>query len=119
MSPKRHDRVAPPPVSGEWEVRYGTTEAIKGWEELGNAAPGNTAEAWRTMRTNPGPGPGRPTTRHHQLKGSLATGTHRGREMPMWQIEVTGGGRVIYLLDEDNRSVWIKYAGVGHPKITE
>lgn len=44
---------------------------------------------------------------------------HKGEELPQWQIEVTGGGRVIYLLDVKRRTVWIKYAGVGHPKFTE
>jgi hypothetical protein len=34
MSPKRKDRVAPPPGPDEWEVRFGTTEAAKGWDEL-------------------------------------------------------------------------------------
>lgn len=29
MSPKRNDRVAPPPKSGEWDVRFGTNEAVK------------------------------------------------------------------------------------------
>lgn len=119
MSPKRNERVAPPPAAGEWDVRYASTAAVKGWEELGNAAPGNTGDAWKLMRTSPGPGPGRPTTRHHPLKGDLATGPHGGRQLPQWQIEVTGGGRVIYLLDVDKHIVWVKYAGVGHPKITE
>lgn len=111
--------MAPPPVGGEWDVRFGSSDAVKGWEELGNTAPGNTAEAWKLMRTSPGPGPGKPTHRHHQLKGELATGKHGGRELPLWQIEVTGGGRVWYLFDEDKHVVWVKHAGVGHPKITD
>ncbi|MGH3517397.1 MAG: hypothetical protein ACRDQ7_08275 [Haloechinothrix sp.] len=119
MSPKCNERVAPPPSGSEWDVRYSTTEAVKGWEELGNAAPGRTNEAWATMRTNPGPGPGKPTTRHHQLRGDLSTGTHAGRELPMWQIEVTSGARVWYLLDEGKHIVWLKHAGVGHPKSTD
>jgi hypothetical protein len=34
MSPKRLDRVPPPSVNDEWHVRFGTTEAAKGWEDL-------------------------------------------------------------------------------------
>lgn len=119
MSPKRGDRAAPPPNGDEWDVRFSTNEAVKGWEELANAAPSNTRQAWTTMRSHPGPGPGRPTSRHHQLKGSLATGQHGGRELPLWQIEVTGCGRIWYLFDEDKRVVWIHYASVKHPKSTE
>ena len=37
-----------------------------------------------------------------------------------WQYEVTGGGgRIWYYIDEANRTVWIDYAGVRHPKATD
>lgn len=119
MSPKRNDRVAPPPTGTKWEIKFFTTEAVKGWEELCNQAAGNTNTAWHTMRTDPGPGPGKPTPRHHQLKGSLATGRHNGRELPMWQIEVTSCARLWYLLDEAEHTVWVNGASTGHPKATE
>lgn len=71
------------------------------------------------MRTDPGPGPGKPTNRHHALKGELAFGSYRGRALPQWQIEVTGGGRIWYLLDAENRTAWLVLASTGHPKATE
>lgn len=117
MSPKRKERVAPPARPGGWEVRYQTTEAVKGWDELCQQAPGNTCDAWEMMRTDPGPAA--PTSRHHRLKGGLANGLHEGRSLPQWQIEVTGGARVWYLLDADRRTVWIVHAGTGHPKATD
>jgi hypothetical protein len=70
------------------------------------------------MRHDPGPGAGKPTGRHHQLKGSLAHGTHAGRVLPRRQIEVTGGDRIWYLLDAEKRTVWVEYAGA-HPKVTD
>jgi hypothetical protein len=36
-----------------------------------------------------------------------------------WQIEVTGGGRVWYLVDREKSAIWIYYAGPGHPKATD
>jgi hypothetical protein len=114
--PKRGDHVSPPTVEGEWDIRYGTTEAAKGWEELRRAAGGNARRAWELTRTAPGQDPG---PRHDQLKGRLATAAHSGRELSQCQIEVTGGGRVWYLIDEDGRTVWLRYAGLGHPKETE
>jgi hypothetical protein len=33
VSLKRGDRVSPPPVKDEWEVKFATSEAAKGWEE--------------------------------------------------------------------------------------
>jgi hypothetical protein len=71
------------------------------------------------MRTEHGPRPGKPTPRHHTFKGSLSTGTYSGRSLPQWQLEVTDGGRIWYLLDEQRHTVWVQKASTGHPKETE
>jgi hypothetical protein len=116
MSPKRGDRVAPPPSPEEWDVRFLETQAAKGWEELCAQAPGNTLAAWVIMRRNPAPPMDAP--RHHRLRRQLATGTVQGRALNHWQIEVTGGGRIWYLVDPETATVWIDYAGPGHPRQT-
>ncbi|MEU9237117.1 hypothetical protein [Streptomyces subrutilus] len=117
MSPKRGERAAPPPAGDEWDVRFANGEAAKGWEALGAQAPGNTRAAWQTMRTDPSPAAR--TERHHRLKGELAHGTHRGERMDRWQIEVTAGGRIWYLVDIERRTVWIDRASTSHPKATD
>lgn len=117
MSPKRGDRVAPPAAPDAWELVFGTNEAAKGWDELCSQAPGNTLKAWETMRTDPEPSV--PTARHHRLKGSLSTGIHRGHALPQWQIEVTSGGRIWYLVDADARKVFVMYASTRHPRATD
>lgn len=53
------------------------------------------------------------------MKGRLATGVHNGLEMEQWQYEVTAGGRIWYVMDIEHRTLWLKYAGTGHPKQTE
>ncbi|MEU0884567.1 hypothetical protein ABZ345_38755 [Lentzea sp. NPDC005914] len=116
MSPKKNDPVAPPTIGEEWHVRYGVTDAVGGWQELENRAANNLRAAWETMRHRPGAG--NPTGRHHPLGGRLATAVRSGRVMPRWQIEVTGGDRLWYLLDVEKRAVWVDYAGA-HPKVTE
>lgn len=116
MSPKRGDRVAPPPGRGEWDVRFLDNESAKGWEELCIQAPGNTRDAWITMRQNPTPRTD--VSRHHRLKGRIGTGMAKGRVLDHWQIEVTGAGRIWYLVDPDKATIWIDYAGPGHPKAT-
>ncbi|MGW5703822.1 hypothetical protein [Amycolatopsis japonica] len=68
------------------------------------------------MRLKPGADS---SERHHQLKGTLSTGNASGRALPQWQIEVTGGGRIWYLLDEEKHTVWVTYASLRHPKETE
>jgi hypothetical protein len=109
--------VAPPPGPDEWEIRFHTNDAAKGWEELCRQSPGNTRAAWATMRRSPAPPMNAP--RHHRLHDSLATGLAGGRVLDRWQIEVTGAGRVWYLVDHETATVWIDYAGPGHPKATD
>jgi hypothetical protein len=116
VSPKRRDRVAPPPRPDEWDVRFGQTDAAKGWEELCRQAPGNTRDAFELMRSGPRPPQ---DSRHQRLRGALAARALGGRELEQWQIEVTSAGRVWYLVDDDTRTVWVMHAGPGHPKAME
>jgi hypothetical protein len=116
VSPKRNDRVAPPPRAGEWEIRYLTTEAARGWEELCRQAAGNTRDAYEVMRANPRPSE---DSRHHRLRHDLATRKVGAQELEQWQIEVTGAGRVWYVIDDGAHTVWLVWAGTGHPKATD
>ncbi|MFC8047371.1 hypothetical protein [Nocardia sp. NPDC057353] len=50
MSPKRGERVAPPAVAGTWELRFATSEAAKGWEDLCQQAPANVLDTWELLR---------------------------------------------------------------------
>ncbi|MEV0054838.1 hypothetical protein ACWEV3_28730 [Saccharopolyspora sp. NPDC003752] len=117
MTTKRKQRVAPPAGPDHWEVRCGSNDAGKGWDELCQQAPGNTRRAWEQMSADPAPAV--ETPRQHRLRGSLGSGAFEGRMLPRWQIEVTGGGRIWYLVDAQQRTVWIVVAGNAHPKATE
>ena len=57
--------------------------------------------------------------RHHRLKHAFATGKFRDRVLGHWQVEVTGAGRISYLVDPDTTTVWMDYAAPGHPKATD
>jgi hypothetical protein len=116
LSPKRKDRVAPPAVADEWDVRFGETAAAKGWDDLCQQATGNTRIAYEQMRSEPRP---LEDSRHMRLRGSLSTRTFDGRDLEQWQIEVTGGARIWYLVDDDKHTVWVVHAAAGHPKATE
>jgi hypothetical protein len=116
MSPKRLNRVAPPPVGDEWDVRFGTSEAAKGWPELGSQFTSNAREAFEVMRANPRP-PQDAT--HYRLRGALASREFQGRELEQWQIKVSDSGRIWYLPDDEKRVVWVVLASPAHPKETE
>ncbi|MEU1780932.1 hypothetical protein ABZ545_15755 [Streptomyces abikoensis] len=117
MTSGRGDRVAPPAPDGQWEIRFADAASAKGWESLTQQARENTYRAWLVIRTDPRP-PAE-TPRHHRLKGSLAHGTHRGQTCEQWQIEVTGGGRIWYLVDSNRNTCWVTYAGTAHPRATD
>ncbi|MFD9427629.1 MULTISPECIES: hypothetical protein [unclassified Streptomyces] len=117
MTAGRGDRAAPPAPEGQWEVRFADAASAKGWESLGRQARENTYRAWLAIRSDPRPAV--QTARHHTLKGSLAHGTHRGRTCEQWQIEVTGSGRIWYLVDTARYTCWITYAGTAHPRATD
>ncbi len=68
------------------------------------------------MRSNPRPAEDK---RHTRLRGDLATRSFDGRDLEQWKIEVTGGGRIFYLVDDAKRTVWVVVATQRHPKITE
>jgi hypothetical protein len=71
------------------------------------------------MITRTNPAPPVQSARHHRPRVGLSTGSHRGRNLDRWQIEVTGAGRIWYLVDSERTTIWIDEAGAGHPKATE
>jgi hypothetical protein len=117
MSPKRGDRAAPPAVDDEFEIRFASSEAANGWEQLAQQAAANLRRAFEAIRSEP-----RDRTnpdRHHRLRGALGTASWKGADLERWQYEVTGGGRIWYLVDDQRRTVWVTHAGGGHPKATD
>jgi len=44
---------------------------------------------------------------------------HNGKDLEQWEYEVTSGGRVRYVIDDQARTVWLVYASPRHPKDTD
>jgi hypothetical protein len=117
MSPRRGERAAPPPVGGEFELRFASNDAATGWEELSRQAPGNLRRAFEKIRSAPRASD--EPERQHRLKGKLGSATWKGQVLQRWQFEVTSAGRIWYLIDDETRTCWIVRAGTGHPKVTD
>ncbi|KUL25878.1 hypothetical protein [Actinoplanes awajinensis] len=118
MNLQRGGPIPPPVGPGEWEILCGTREARTGWPELERQAPNNVARAHQVLRTDPAPAT--ETERQHRLRGKrLGTGEYKGKVLPQWQYEVTGAGRIWYLVDADDHRVIVMHAGPAHPKATE
>ncbi len=106
MSSRRGERAAPPPVGEEYDLRFAS-----------NQAGGNLRRAFDAIRAHPRSRSA--PERHHRLKGSPGTATWKGEPLERWQYEVTGGGRIWYVIEDARRTAWITYAGTGHPKATD
>ncbi|OGQ90399.1 MAG: hypothetical protein A2289_00285 [Deltaproteobacteria bacterium RIFOXYA12_FULL_58_15] len=117
MTPKRKDRVAPPPARGRWDLRYAQTDVVDGWDELSRQAPRPTFDAWEAIAKDPRDWAN--PRRQHPLRGDLATHVVSGRTLEQWQYEVTGAGRIWYCIDDEAHTVWLTAASTGHPKATE
>lgn len=113
--PRRRERVAPPPLPGGWDIRYADNASAKGWEQVCRVAAANARSAWDALTSDPRHYSGR----QHRLKGSRRTHAVNGVQMEQWQYEVTGAGRLWYCIDDENKTVWLTWAGTGHPKPTE
>lgn len=116
MSTRRGERAAPPPIGDEFDLRFASSQAAAGWEELGRHAGPSLRRAFDTIRATPRSRSS--PERHHRLKGSLGTANWKGEPLERWQYEVTGAGRVWYVIDDARQTAWITYAGIGHPKAT-
>jgi hypothetical protein len=81
---KRGERVAPPPRIGEWELRFATTDAASGWEELCGQAPGPTRDCFDMLSRDPRDRSSA-SSRVHQLKGELGTREVKGVKLEQWQ----------------------------------
>lgn len=113
----RGSRVPAPPSGAEWDLRFASKSAAKSWEELCNTAAGNCAAMHQQLRADPRQT--RNPHRHHQLHGDLATARHGGRLLEQWQYEITGAGRVWFLIDDDRHRVWLTLVESGHPSKTD
>ncbi|MFF0157832.1 hypothetical protein ACFYRY_09895 [Streptomyces sp. NPDC005263] len=99
------------------QVRFADAASAKGWDSLAQQARENTYRAWTTMRTDPGPVNETPGTTGS--RAAWRTAPTADRPCEQWQIEVTGGGRIWYLLDTARDTCWITFAGTGHPRATD
>ncbi len=119
MTPSKRDAKVPRPIAkDEWTPKFGSRDAAKAWDELLNSKlKAALVRFWDVVVEDP-----RSTTnpsRHHQLKGSLATRTLKGVEMEQWQHEISGAGRIWFLVDDKNRVVWVMEVSAGHPSKTD
>ncbi len=115
MAVKKGELVPRPPKKIEYDIRFATTDARKGWQDLVATIRNPMSETWdfltRTpLTTNP---------TNYRLKGELGTITRAGRTFERWQHKPTtkGTARVWYYVD--GRTVFLEQVHTSHPNETK
>jgi hypothetical protein len=113
----RGARVPAPAAGDQWDLRFGNKKAARNREQLCNTAATNCAAMHAQLTKDPRQAVN--PSRHHRLKGDLATGKYAGRDLEQWQYEITGSGRVWFLIDDKQRKLWLTSIEPGHPSKTD
>lgn len=110
---------------GSWDVVARSKKVADDWAELSRSVAGECQRVFDQLQSNPVFDDG---NRQLRLQGSLGEASDDGRMLPRWQIDVTSGGRIFYLVDgtphgqgQRRRAgrVIIVAVHAGHPKETE
>jgi hypothetical protein len=92
---KRGDGVPRPLKKSEFELRFATAQAAKGWRDLLATYRNSTVDAWDYLTSTPFA----ESSRHHRLKGELAHVNRDGQTHERWQHEMPGGARIWFYVD--------------------
>lgn len=115
MAAKRGELVPRPPKKIEYEIRYATTDAAKGWHDLAATIRNPLAEAWDFLTRTPLA----KTPANYPLRGELGTITRGDTTHERWQHKPTlkGTARIWFFVKE--RTVYLEQVHTSHPNETK
>lgn len=128
----RGERITRPTRTNEWLVLAADKRVAEEWDRWAKQEPNALAAAYDKVAANAIEF----SARQRKLEGAMGVGTYEGKTFDRWQYEVTGGGRIFYLVDDPTeggrrkpqrkgrgrkprRRVIIEALHPGHPKETE
>ena len=101
---RRLSRAAPgvvrPRKKAEYEIRFGSRQAEKGWQDLRATHLNAIVDAWDFLTKTPLA----TSVTNHQLKAELATVVRGGKTFDRWQHELPGGARIWFYVED-----WVVY----------
>lgn len=97
----------------EYEIRFGSSAASKGWTDLKATQLNALTDAWEFLTKTPL----EHTSRNHPLKGSLQHVSRDGVQHERWQYELTGGARIWFYVEDG--IVWLERVATKHPNETK
>lgn len=107
MAAKRGELVPRPPRKNEYEIRYATANAAKGWQDLAVTIRNSLAEAWDFLTRSPLA----VTPTNYPLRGEVGTIARGGKTHERWQHKPTlrGTARIWFFVED--HTVYLERAG--------
>ncbi|MFD9550089.1 hypothetical protein ACFWBG_22030 [Nocardia salmonicida] len=102
----------------EFEIRFATREAEKGWVDARATARNALVDAWDFLTRSPQ----ERCDRCYPLRGDLNKVTIGGETFERWQYKITDGGRIWYAVARDSSgggTVHLVLVTLGHPNETD
>ncbi|MEV0646945.1 hypothetical protein AB0I28_16930 [Phytomonospora sp. NPDC050363] len=115
MAAKKGELVPRPPKKVEYEIRFATTDAQKGWRDLVATIRNSMSDAWDFLTRTPLS----TTPTNYRLKGELGEIQRSGKNHERWQHKPTmkGTARVWFYVDE--HTVFLEQVHTSHPNETK
>ncbi|MDP4014771.1 MAG: hypothetical protein U0990_04675 [Candidatus Nanopelagicales bacterium] len=100
----------------QWRIRFVSSRALKEWNAAKDREPGIMESVEQLLRHNP-----RDRSVNSRRLGPLAhrTISFHGKRFKIWQYEMTSGGRIWYLVDDDTIVVIVTSVSLSHPRKTD
>ena len=105
---KAAEPAARPRKRSEYEIRFASTHARKGWQDLLATTRNALTDAWDFLTRTPLA----QNERNHTMRGELEFITRDGHSYQRLQHELPGGARIWSYVDEG--VVWLTHVYTGH-----
>jgi hypothetical protein len=115
VAAKRGELVPRPPKKIEYEIRYATAEAAKGWQDLAATIRNPLAEAWDFLTRSPLT----KTPTNYPLRGELGAISRGGETHERWQHKPTLKGTARIWFFVEGRTVYLEQVHTSHPNETK
>lgn len=104
-----------PAKKSEYEIRFATAAAQKGWRDLVATIRNPMADAWDFLTTTPQAR----TPTNYPLREELGTVSRGGRTHERWQHKPTLKGTARIWFYVDGRTVYLEQVHTSHPNETK
>ncbi|MFJ2521275.1 hypothetical protein ACIOWF_20095 [Cellulosimicrobium cellulans] len=112
---KKGELVPRPRKKIEYEIRFATADARKGWQDLVATIRNPMSETWDFLTRTPL----NTTPTNYRLKGDLATIKRAGAAFERWQHKPTVKGTARVWFYVDGHTVYLEQVHTSHPNETK